>query len=91
MLIRLHKADNGVSIIRQISEVATKLLTEENAELAEFFKIKIADPTVSAEAKTKIRLRLDNTTDEKRIEEESMRYALWLDPTRCSSSSLMSF
>jgi predicted ATP-dependent endonuclease of OLD family len=84
-LIRLNKAENGQSIAYQIAKESTKLLIEENAELTAFLKSKLSDPTISQGVKDKIGARLDNTTEERRMEEEAMRYALWLDPTRCSA------
>jgi len=46
---------------------------------------KLTDPGVSGEAKTVIRRLLGETDDVTRMEEESIRYLLWLDSARSSS------
>jgi hypothetical protein len=82
-LIRLRK-DEGITRIFQVSEEAKQRITQENSELAQYLRGKLNEP-VNEEVKREIRERLGSTSDAIRMEEESIRYLLWLDATRCSA------
>jgi len=83
-LIRL-KRDFGVTRIFQVSEEINQRIIERNSELAQHLRNKLNDPSVSEKTKEKIRRKLSSTDDVTRMEEESIRYLLWLDATRCSA------
>lgn len=84
-LIKFRKNAQGVTTLHQLSEKTKDMIIEENSQLARYLESKLADSSLSAEAKKEIRERYLGETDEKRMEEESIRYMLWLDTTRCAA------
>ena len=60
-------------------------ITEQNNELAQLFQRKLKDESVDVATKNRIKKILGETDDETRMEEEAIRYALWLDTERCSA------
>lgn len=84
-LIRLKK-DSAITSIFQLSEESKRMLLEQNNQLVEFLKSKLNDPSVDGQIKQTIRNTVSQSGDDvKRMEEESIRYVLWLDATRCSA------
>ena len=83
-LIRLRK-DAGITRLFQVSEGTRDKITQENSELALYLRDKLNDPSINEIVKNKIRGKLGSTGDVTRMEEESIRYLLWLDATRCSA------
>ena len=68
-----------------MSEETRKNIIEQNNELAELLKNKLNDESISSTTKERIRKILGDTEDEIRIEEEAIRYSLWLDSEKASS------
>jgi predicted ATP-dependent endonuclease of OLD family len=84
-LVRLKK-DSAITSIFQLSEEGKRTLFEQNNQLVEFLKSKLNDPSVEEQTKQIIRNSVSQSGDDlKRMEEESIRYLLWLDSTRCSA------
>lgn len=83
-LIKL-KRDSGITNIYQVSEEGKRMIIEQNSQLAQYLRGKIDDPSVDEETKQAIRKKLGTVSDATRMEEESIRYLLWLDATRCSA------
>lgn len=83
-LIKL-KRQLGVTCINQLSDENRQLIIEQNSLLASHLRSKLEDPSIDDPVKAKIRRKLGQTDDATRMEEESMRYLLWLDSTRCSA------
>ena len=81
-LIKL-KRENGITQIFQVLEDARKTIIEENNELMQLLKNKLTDSSVDEVTKNKIRRKLGDTDEDTRIEEEAIRYLLWLDSERC--------
>jgi len=81
-LIRLNRA-KGVSSIFQISEDTKNKIISGNNELVRLLGNKLEDASVDDNTKKHIRSILGNTDDATRMEEESIRYLLWLDAERC--------
>jgi len=79
------KRDSGVTSIYQVSEENKKIIIEQNSRLAQYLRSKVDDPSVDEETKRRIRSKLGAISDATRMEEESIRYVLWLDSTRCSA------
>lgn len=77
------KRENGITQIFQVSENIRNAIISENNELALLFKTKLNDPTIDSRTKEKIKRKLGDTDNIKRMEEESIRYQLWLDSERC--------
>lgn len=85
-LVKLAKDSQGITRLYQISEKAKKLIIEENSQLVEFLRDKLKDKSIESSVKQEIERRyIDITDDVRRMEEESMRYMLWLDATRCAA------
>lgn len=82
-VIRLQK-ERGVTKISQIGEVNENILFGENAKLLDFLKAKHADTAVPADVKAELQNIINGTDDSLKLEEESMRYFLWLNSERCS-------
>jgi len=83
-IIRL-KRENGITKCFQVSdEIKNNILIENNA-LVQILREKLEDPTVDNPTKNRIKKILGETDDEIRMEEEAIRYSLWLDSERCSS------
>lgn len=83
-LIKL-KRGKGITHIFQVSEDTRKTIIEQNNELAQFLQSKLNDPSISENTKANIRKILGDTEVTIRMEEESIRYMLWLDSERCSA------
>jgi len=83
-LIKL-KRDNGITQAFQVSENTQKIIIEENNELAQLLQSKLNDPSVDQSTKNRIRRIMGDTDDDTRMEEEAIRYLLWLDSERCSA------
>ena len=83
-LIKL-KRENGITKSFQVSEDVRKSIIEQNNELAQLLKRKLEDPSIDTKTKKDIRDILGKTDDEIRMEEEAIRYSLWLDAERASS------
>jgi predicted ATP-dependent endonuclease of OLD family len=81
-LIRLRK-DAGITRIFQLSEETKNIITQENSELAQYLRSKLSDTSINKDIKEEIKKRLGSISDATRMEEESIRYLLWLDTTRC--------
>jgi len=79
-LIRLKRNERGVTQVFQVSE---STLDTRNNELAQFLQSKLKDPSVSESTKKRIKDILGDTDEGKRMEEESIRFLLWLDVERC--------
>ncbi len=81
-LIKL-KRENGITQVFQVSEHTRKTIVEENNELAQLLQSKLNDPSVDEPTKNRIKRKMGDTDDATRIEEEAIRYLLWLDSERC--------
>ena len=81
-LIKL-KRENGITHVFQVSEDTRKNIIEQNNELAQLLQSKLDDPSVDKSIKNSIRKILGDTEEAMRMEEESIRYLLWLDSERC--------
>lgn len=84
-LIKLKK-EAAITTIFQVSGKSKDALLEQNSQLTEFLKLKLADSMVEEPIKRELERRIAQSGDEtKRMEEESIRYVLWLDTARCSA------
>lgn len=83
-LIKL-KRDNGITQVFQVSKNTQKIIIEENNELAQLLQSKLNDPSVDQSTKNRIRRKMGDKDDDTRMEEEAIRYLLWLDSERCSA------
>jgi len=83
-LIKL-KRENGITHIFQVSEDTRKTIIEQNNELAQLLQSKLNDRSVDQPTKDRIRRLLGDTDDDTRMEEEAIRYLLWLDSERCAA------
>lgn len=83
-LVKL-KRENGITYVFQVSEDILKTIIEQNNELVQLFQSKLNDPSISKSIKVEIKKTLGDTKDAIRMEEESIRYMLWLDSERCSA------
>lgn len=83
-IIRLKK-DDGVTKCFQVSEEIRKDMLRENNELVRLLKEKLDDPSVNKSTESRIKKLLGDTDDEMRMEEDAIRYSLWIDFERCSS------
>lgn len=83
-LVKL-KRENGITHVFQVSEDILKTIIEQNNELVQLFQSKLNDPSISKSIKVEIKRTLGDTEDAIRMEEESIRYMLWLDSERCSA------
>lgn len=81
-LIKL-KRENGITHVFQVSEDTRKTIIEKNNELVQFLQSKLSDSSVNESTKGKIRDKLGDAEDITRMEEDSIRYLLWLDSERC--------
>jgi len=81
-LVKLRR-ENGITQVFQVSEGNQKTIIEENNELALLFESKLNDPLVDEPTKKGIRKKMGDTDDDTRMEEEAIRYLLWLDSERC--------
>ena len=80
--------DKGKTEIYQIKKDALNNLFKENNSMFKMFSDKLADPAVSQDIKNKIQnqsLGSIKTNDDLKLEEESLKYFLWLDGERSTS------
>jgi len=77
------KRDNGITQVFQVSEDTRKNIIEKNNELAQLLQRKLDDPSVDRGTKKRIKRIMGDTDDATRMEEEAIRYVLWLDSERC--------
>ncbi len=82
-LIKL-KRESGVTKCFQVSEKTRKKILEENNELVQLLKEKLSDSSIESSTKERINNILGDTDDERRMEEEAIKYSLWLDSERSS-------
>jgi len=80
-LIRL-KRETGITKTFQVSENVKQEVMSENNELTQLFK-KLDKSNLDLNTKKKIKKILGDTDDITRMEEESIRYQLWLNSERC--------
>ena len=81
-VIKLRK-ESGVTKVFQVSEETKRTIIEENSELAQLLQSKLDDASVDALMKNRIKKMMGDTDDDTRMEEEAIRYLLWLDSERC--------
>ncbi|MBW4257863.1 AAA family ATPase [Methanobacterium sp. YSL] len=82
-LIKLKK-HAGITNTCQVSEQTSRMLIQQNSEFFSYLETKSNDSSVDQNLRNIIKRRfIDNITPIQRIEEESMRYLLWLDTERC--------
>jgi len=81
-LIKL-KREKGVTKSYQVSEEAREKILKENNELVQCLKGKLGDTTCPEPTKTKIRQMIEGTDKITKMEEEAIRYLLWLNSERC--------
>lgn len=79
------KRNNGITQIYQVSENTRDRIFRENNELAQIFKEELNNPTIDSKTKKKIKKKLGDSNNIKKMEEESIRYQLYLDSERCCS------
>lgn len=82
-VIRLQK-ERGKTRVSQITEINENILFGENAKLLGFLKTKLTETSTPADIKSEIQNIVNGTDDSLKLEEESMRYFLWLNSERCS-------
>lgn len=83
-LIKL-RGENRITKSFQVSEDKRKEIIKENNELVQLFKSKLEDSSIATETKNRIKKMIGESDDETRMEEEAIRYSLWLDAERASS------
>jgi len=83
-LIRIEKS-NGVTRIFQITDEKKKEILRENDELIEFLEKKYNSNDVNPDDKRALDKLLNDDNKTKRLEEEAIKYLLWLDTERCCS------
>jgi len=83
-LIKL-KRENGITKVFQVSEDTRKTIIQQNNELAQLLQTKLNEPSVDKSIKNRIKRIMGDTDDDTRMEEEAIRYVLWLDSERCSA------
>jgi len=83
-LIKL-KRETGITQCFQVSEEIRKTIIEQNNELAQILRSKLDDPSVDENTRRSIRKKLGDTDEDRRMEEEAIRYLLWLDSERASA------
>jgi len=83
-LVKL-KRENGVTKCFQVSENIKNNIIEQNNELVQLLRSKLDDSSVDESTKDRIKKILGETDDERRMDEEAIRYSLWLDSERASS------
>jgi len=83
-LIRLRR-DEGITNVFQVSDIKMKMITQRNNELVQLLRSRLDDPSFEQNTKNSIKNIIGDTDDDRRMEEESIRYLLWLDSERCSA------
>lgn len=79
------KRENATTATYQISNETKDKIIKENNELINHLETKLKDPNTDDSTKMGIRKILGETDKIKQLEEESIRYLLWLDSERCSA------
>lgn len=82
-IIRLRK-ESGTTKFSCVSDANEDVLFGQNKKLLEYLKGKLSDVKVSEEAKAEIKKLDDGSDDSLLLEQESMRYFLWLNSERCA-------
>ena len=77
------KRETGITETFQVSEDVKQAVLSENNELTQLFKKILDKPTLDLKTKKRIKKLLGDTDDITRMEEESIRYQLWLNSERC--------
>lgn len=83
-LIKL-KRENGCSDVFQINEIELSQLFDDNNSMFNMFSRSLTDVNISSDIKSQIQSRNLGSIDydlDKRLEEESLKYSLWLDSER---------
>lgn len=83
--LKKMRRENGITQVYQVTENIRRVIIEQNNELSQLFKDKLSNPTVDESVKRRIRKIMGDTDDDTRMEEEAIRYLLWLDSERCSA------
>ena len=83
-IIRL-KRNQGITNIYQITESVRDRILGSNHEFSLLLKNKLLDTSLNSDTVGKIKKLLGDTDDNTKMEEESLRYTLWLDSERCSA------
>lgn len=83
-LIRLRR-DEGITNVFQVSDIKMKMITQRNNELVQLLRSRLDDPSFEQNTKNSIKNIIGDTDDDRRMEEESIRYLSWLDSERCSA------
>ena len=81
-LIKL-KREHGVTDCFQVSDQTRNKLLQDNNELAQFLQEKLKDASCTGTTRIKIEQMMQDTDHKKQIEEEAIRYLLWLNSERC--------
>lgn len=81
-LVKIKKSA-GASTAFQLSQAQIKSITEQNSTITQCLKNKLSEQNISAKLAKEIRRRIGETSESVRLEEESIRYMLWLDSERC--------
>jgi predicted ATP-dependent endonuclease of OLD family len=79
------KRENGITVNYQISNETKDKIIKENNELINHLEKKLKDSNTDDSTKKGIIKILGETELEQQLEEESIRYLLWLDSERCSA------
>lgn len=79
------KRENATTVTYQISNEIKDRIIKQNNELITYFEEKLKDPNIDSSTKSRIREIIGETDTIKQLEEESIRYLLWLDSERCSA------
>lgn len=82
-IVRLQKS-TGKTIFNQVTDIDENMLFGENKKLLDFLKGKQQNPSILEDEKMEIGKLVNGTDDSLSLEEESMRYFLWLNSERCA-------
>ncbi len=83
-LIRVEKSD-GVTKLFQISSLQRENLIKSNDSLYEYLTLKSNASDIPGEDKAALKSLLVESDQNTRIEQEAIRYLMWLDSERCCS------
>jgi|UPI0003260F86 predicted ATP-dependent endonuclease of OLD family len=83
-LIKL-KRDKGITQIFQVSKDKQRKIIEQNNELVQMLKNKLVEKSIDQAMENSIKNIMGSTEDDERMEQEAIRYLLWLDSERCSA------
>ena len=82
-IIRLRK-ESGITKLNHVTNTDEDILFGQNKKLLDYLKGKLSDTVVPEEVKVEIRKLDDGSDDSLLLEQESMRYFLWLNSERCA-------